>query len=104
MSSTTVTADLTIADQDIFAITSPEWNTYPSSLAPESIYRTSSSTPEPIDKISSTSDTKAQEQQQQQQQQLESDSEQTDAEYDIGQDRQFQKFLHRFGGSHKLRS
>ncbi|KAG0275562.1 hypothetical protein BGZ95_008637 [Linnemannia exigua] len=100
MSSTTVTAALTIADQDIFAITSAEWETPQSSRACESIHRMSARTPEPIDTISSpTSDAETQEQQQQQSE-LTADA---DAEHNISQDRQFQKFLRRFGGNHKSR-
>ncbi|KAG0377680.1 hypothetical protein BGX24_005654 [Mortierella sp. AD032] len=98
MSSTTVTAALTIADKDIFAIISDEWGTPQSSRATASIRRMSSRAPEPIDKISSpSSDAETQEQQQW-------PSESTadaDAEHTISQDRQFQKFLRRFGGNRK---
>ncbi|KAG0295999.1 hypothetical protein BGZ96_010420, partial [Linnemannia gamsii] len=80
MTSTTVAAALTIAEQDIFA-TSAEWDT-PQTHTIESIRHESS--------------TSAAESQQH----PESESQPTgDAEYDISQDRQFQKFLRRFGGT-----
>lgn len=92
MTSTTVASALTIAEQDIF-VTSAEW--YTQSNAPEFIHRESSRTPEPSDKNSySTSRSEAQQQQ-------EAESQSIDAEYDISQDRQFQKFLRRFGGNRK---
>ncbi|KAF9295428.1 hypothetical protein BGZ88_002107 [Linnemannia elongata] len=81
MTSTTVTAALTIAEQDIFA-TSAEWDT-------------SNTT-----KSNSLTDAQAQ---QQSESEPESQSS-ADAEYDISQDRQFQKFLRRFGGNRKSRS
>ncbi|KAF9130005.1 hypothetical protein BGW39_003566 [Mortierella sp. 14UC] len=98
MTYSTVTAALTIAEQDIFA-TSAEWDTPQSSHASESIRRMSSRIPEPSDQISSASDAEAQEHQQQ----SESDCQAADIEYDISQDRQFLKFLHRFGGNRKSR-
>ncbi|KAK5814314.1 hypothetical protein F5H01DRAFT_380729 [Linnemannia elongata] len=92
MTSTTVASALTIAEQDIF-VTSAEW--YTQSNAPEFIHRESSRTPEPSDKNSySTSRSEAQQQQ-------EAESQSNDAEYDISQDRQFLKFLRRFGGNRK---
>ncbi|KAF9152506.1 hypothetical protein BG015_005145 [Linnemannia schmuckeri] len=91
----TVTATLTIAEQDIFA-TSAEWDTH--SNATRSIRRESSRTPEPSDNTtSSILIADAQEQSESESQSI------ADAEYDISQDRQFQKFLHRFGGNRKSR-
>ncbi|KAF9320243.1 hypothetical protein BGZ91_004777 [Linnemannia elongata] len=75
MTSTTATSALTIAEQDIF-VTSAEW--YTQSNAPEFIHRESEA-----------------------QLQHEAKSQSNDAEYDISQDRQFQKFLRRFGGNRK---
>ena len=93
MTPTTVTADLTIAEQDIFA-TSTEWDT-PNTA--EST-RMSSLISKPSDKSNPSSDAQAQ-------QQTGSESQSSaDAEYDISHDRQFQKFLRRFGGSRKSRS
>lgn len=80
MTSITVTAALTIAEQDIFA-TSNEWDA-PQSHTTESIRRESS--------ISAAAS----------QQQSESESQSIgNTEYDISQDRQFQRFLRRFGGT-----
>jgi hypothetical protein len=90
-SSCTVTAALTIAEQDIFA-TSAEWDT-PQSHAPESIRHESS-----------TSATEAAQQQSESESESASQSINGDAEHDISQDRQFQKFLRRFGGNRKSRS
>ncbi|KAF9903484.1 hypothetical protein EC991_003767 [Linnemannia zychae] len=98
MTCSTVTAALTIAEQDIFT-TSAEWDTLQSPYASESICHMSSRSPEPKDHTSSVSDAMAQEQQQQ----SEADSQAADAEYNISQDRQFQKFLRRFGGKRKSR-
>ncbi|KAF9547985.1 hypothetical protein EC957_007498, partial [Mortierella hygrophila] len=76
-------------------VTSAMWDTQIN--ATESIHRESSRTPEPSDKTSSsTSGSEAQQQQ-------EAESQSSDAEYDISQDRQFQKFLRRFGGNRKSR-
>ncbi|KAG0211984.1 hypothetical protein BGX33_003943 [Mortierella sp. NVP41] len=83
MTSTTATAALTIADQDIFA-TSAEWDTQSQAEST----RMSSSTSEPTDKQSSVFATMAQ---------PESEPQSAESEYDIDQDRQFQKFLRRFG-------
>ncbi|KAF9140423.1 hypothetical protein BGX30_006524 [Mortierella sp. GBA39] len=72
-------------------VTSVEWDTQIN--ATESIRRESSRTPEPSDKTSSsTSGSEAQQQQV-------AESQSNDAEYDINQDCQFQKFLRRFGGN-----
>ncbi|KAG9066614.1 hypothetical protein KI688_012522 [Linnemannia hyalina] len=93
MTSTTVTAALTIAEQDIFA-TSAEWDTHDTTEST----RMSSRISEPSDKSNSSSDAWKQ-------QQTESESQSgADAEYDISHDRQFQKFLRRFGGNRKSRS
>ncbi|KAF8943048.1 hypothetical protein BGZ47_005847 [Haplosporangium gracile] len=95
MTSTTVTVALTIAEQDIFA-NSAEWDTQ--SHVTKFIRHELSRTPEPSDKTtSSTSTTDAQKQSEFESQSI------IDAEYDISQDRQFQKFLRRFGGNRKSR-
>ncbi|KAG9066630.1 hypothetical protein KI688_012538 [Linnemannia hyalina] len=76
-------------------VTSAEWDAQVN--ATESIRRESSRTPESSDKtFSSTSGSEAQQQQ-------EAESQSNDAEYDINQDRQFQKFMRRFGGKRKSR-
>ncbi|KAK3834715.1 MAG: hypothetical protein JOS17DRAFT_592343 [Linnemannia elongata] len=95
MTCTTVTAALTIAEQDIFT-TSAEWDT---ANTTESTHM-SSRILGPSDKSNSSTDAQSQ-------QQTESESESqssTDADYDINNDRQFQKFLRRFGGNRKSRA
>ncbi|KAF9911416.1 hypothetical protein EC991_003672 [Linnemannia zychae] len=97
MTSSNITAALTIAEQDIFA-TSSEWDTPQSPNASESIHYMSSRTPEPSDRISSASDADAKAQEQHQ---SESNAQPVESEHNISGDRQFQKFLRRFGGNRK---
>ncbi|KAF8949192.1 hypothetical protein BGZ47_008971 [Haplosporangium gracile] len=88
MISTTITAALTNAEQDIFA-TSADSDSQTNTAGSTCM---SSRTYEPADKTtSSTCDVETQQQQ-------------SDAEYATSQDRQFQRFLRRFGGNRKSRS